>query len=295
MKKIGWPVALSIAISTPLWAREVASHPHGESHSEAAQKPSELTLAKQNALLQKNTDGKGYGPQSPRDLSNFKGANGRVFAFAPPYQEMNLCNIHFHKNAEHKGGEFTTFAGYGDGHGYHTGYKYSGHLSSAQAQPLAEDVCPSKHGGVQVGDTIELHYVHSTAQVQPGATLNACLSDTGANPQLRVEAQVFVLVNDPRAADFAELTQIGEVNGYHQAMKIPQNAGDPVQYAGSTTGPAYNEKGSPLQVTWSVRPKVLKVNAASVGQWCKGNAFQEDHAHGVRNLVVDEKLLSKMR
>ncbi len=295
MKKLGWAVALSIAICTPLWAREVASHPHGDAHSEAAQKSSELTLVKQNALLQKNTEGKGYGPQSPRDLSNPKGANGRVFAFAPPYQEMNLCNIHFHKNAEHKGGEFTTFAGYGDGHGYHTGYKYSGQLSADQAQPLSEDVCPSKHGGVQVGDTIELHYVYSTAQVQPGATLNACLSDIGANPQLRVESQVFVLVNDPIAADFADLTQTGEVNGYHQAVKIPQNSGDPVQYAGSTTGPAYNDKGSPLQVTWSVRPKVLKVNAATVGQWCKGNAFKEDHAHGVRNLVVDEKLLSKMR
>lgn len=24
---------------------------------------------------------------------------------------MNLCNIHFHKNAEHKGGEFTVYAG----------------------------------------------------------------------------------------------------------------------------------------------------------------------------------------
>ncbi len=49
---------------------------------------------------------------------------------------MNLCNIHLHKNAEHKGGEFTTYAGNGDGHGYLTGYKYSGHLSEAE---LADD------------------------------------------------------------------------------------------------------------------------------------------------------------
>jgi hypothetical protein len=84
------------------------------------------------------------------------------------------------------------------------------------------------------------------------------------------------------------------LNGYHQALNIPKNAGKPIEYAGSTTGPGYNEKGSPLQVSWSVRPRVVKVNAESVGQWCKGNVFKEDHAHGVRNLVVDEKLLAPM-
>lgn len=105
---------------------------------------------------------------------------------------------------------------------------------------------------------------------------------------------MFVLVNDAKAADFATLTQVGQVRGYHQAMNIPRNTGKPVQYAGSTTGPSYNEKGSPLQVSWSVRPRVMKVNAASVGEWCKGNSFKEDHAHGVRNLVVNEKLLSRI-
>jgi Delta carbonic anhydrase len=208
---------------------------------------------------------------------------------------MNLCNIHFHKNAEHKGGEFTTFAGHGDGHGYQTGYKYSGKLSASESRPLDAEVCDSKHGGLQVGDTVELHYVHSSAQVVPGPTLGACLSESDSNPQLRVEAQVFVLVNDDKAVDFNELTKVGEVGGYHQALHIPKNAGKPIQYAGSTTGPAYNEKGSPLQVSWSVRPRVLKVNATSVGQWCKGNAFNEDHAHGVRNLVVNDKLLSTIK
>ena len=62
--------------------------------------------------------------------------------------------------------------------------------------------------------------------------------------------------------------------------------------AGSTTGPSYNEAGSPIQVSWSVRPRVAKVNIGSVAQWCEGNVFNEDHAHGVRNLVVNTKLLS---
>jgi hypothetical protein len=34
------------------------------------------------------------------------------------------------------------------------------------------------------------------------------------------------------------------------------------------------------------------VNIGSVAHWCEGNVFNEDHAHGVRNLVVNTKLLS---
>jgi len=79
-----------------------------------------------------------------------------------------------------------------------------------------------------------------------------------------------------------------------QALNTPGDTGTPVQFAGSTTGPGYNEKGSPFQVTWSVRPKVVKINIESVGKWCKGNVFNEDHAHGVRNLVTNPALLSKI-
>jgi hypothetical protein len=111
---------------------------------------------------------------------------------------------------------------------------------------------------------------------------------------LRVETQVYVLVNDKNTLDFTELTKHGLKNGRHQALNIPGNTGAPIQYAGSTTGPGYNEKGSPFQVTWSVRPKVAKVNIETVGKWCKGNVFNEDHAHGVRNLVTNPDLLSKI-
>ena len=142
------------------------------------------------------------------------------------------------------------------------------------------------------GDTIEVHYVHSSAQVTPGPTLGSCLSESIVNPQLRVETQVFVVVNDDEALDFKELTEFEMEDGYYQAENIPQNTGTPIQYDGSTTGPGYNEKASPLQVSWSVRPKVAKVSVASVGEWCKSNAFKEDHGHGVRNLVQDLDLLS---
>lgn len=256
---------------------------------------SDSIIKEQRHMLANNTKNKGFGPQSPRDIDATAGNNKRLFNAAPAYTEMNLCNIHFHKNAEHKGGEFTKYAGNGDGHGYQSGYQYSGKLSTAELKAVKSDICPSKHGALSPGDTIEVHYVHSTAKIKPGPTLGSCLSEAIKNPQLRVETQVYVLVNDKNALDFASLTKHGKKNGLHQALNIPDNTGTPVQYAGSTTGPGYNEKGSPFQVTWSVRPKVAKVNIESVGQWCEGNIFDEDHAHGVRNLVTNLDLLSEIK
>jgi hypothetical protein len=248
----------------------------------------------QRAALAANTEGQGFGPQSPRDIDSVKGKNKRLFGEAPKFRKMNLCNIHFHKFAEHKGGQFTTYAGNGDGLGKNTGYKYSGKFTKSELEPTAP-VCDGKYGALNPGDTIEVHYVHTSADVEPGPTLGACLSPSIANPQLRVEAVVMALVNDPKAADFVRLAEVGERRGYAQAMNISKNLGYPVQYAGSTTGPKFNEEGSPLQVSWSVRPKVLKVDVASVGEWCEDNIFDEVAAHGVRNLVTNKDLLSKIK
>lgn len=249
-------------------------------------------IAHQRQALAEKTSGAGFGPQSPRDIGAIDGANPRLFVAAPPRAHMNLCNIHFHESAEHRGGEFTTYAGNGDGHGYGTGYKYNGALTDAELEPLDYKVGSSDHGDLEPGDTIEVHYVFTTAKVDPGPTLGSCLSEAVNNPQLRVEAQVYVLVNDDQALDFVKLTQVGVVGGFHQAPNIPTDTGAPVQYAGSTTGPGYNEKGSPFQVTWSVRPKVAKVSIASVDYWLSGNIFNEEYAHGVRNLVRNPDLLS---
>lgn len=273
----------------------LSMHVNAKSNDHHAGKAvSDQVISEQRAKLAVNTKNKGFGPQSPRDIDAVAGQNARAFNAAPAYSKMNLCNIHLHKNAEHKGGEFTTYAGNGDGHGFQTGYKYSGKLTAAELKSPQGDICPSKHGALNTGDTIEVHYVHSSAQVEPGPTLGACLSDAIKNPQLRVETQVFVLVNDSQALDFVNLTEFEKVNGLHQAKYIPSNTGVPVQYTGSTTGPGYNEKGSPFQVSWSVRPKVAKVNIDSVGKWCEGNTFNEDHAHGVRNLVTNPELISEI-
>ena len=113
-------------------------------------------------------------------------------------------NAALESNITGQGHEFTSFAGVGNGHGYETGFKFAGMLKSREATPMESDVYAGNHGGLQSGDTVELHCVDSTAQAVPG--------------------------------------------------------------------------------TSRVRPKVMKVNPQTVDQWCNGNTFKEDHAHGVHDL-----------
>jgi len=236
----------------------------------------------------------GFGPQTPRDIDSKAGDNAQTFAFAPAYQNMNLCNIHFHNNAEHKAKDYAIFAGDGE-HGHGGGYQcaMSKKLSAAELAPTKAEICK----GLKPGDTIEVHWVHSSCQVKPGKGLGACLNDKCANPGLRVEAQVFTLVNDPKATQFSDFDYDGKVvKGKHQAKAVPNKSGKPVLFMGSTTGPKYTESTcSPLQVTWSVRPKCAKLDINSLGEWCAKNNFEEDHAHGVRKLVTNKNLLSKIK
>ncbi|MDX8400271.1 MAG: delta-class carbonic anhydrase [Gallionellaceae bacterium] len=289
-------------------------------------------IAKQREELKEHSNVK-TGPQAPRDIAlvSTLGSNSVFFTAAPSSNTMNLCNIHFHKNAEHKGGQFTSYAGNGNGDGNQSGYKSTLKLTNSELSPANGEICPSAHSYLQSGDTIEAHYVYSSANVKPGHSLAACFSGSTAqskgvhgktSPQLRVETQVYVLVNDRNAKDFNALAKYEIVNepigtNLYQATGLPTltESGNPVEYAGSTTGPGYNETPSPYLVTWAVRPKVVKVNIATVGRWCdqtiprkdangnvmkdaegkvlKGNVFEEDHAHGVRNLVKEPSLLSR--
>jgi hypothetical protein len=233
----------------------------------------------------------GFGPQTPRDIAEVSGSHPRVFMLAPPVSQMNLCNIHTHTNAEHKGPGFSVFAGEGE----HGGYKCNGtdKLTEVELQDAADG-----HGafhGVKPGDTIEVHWVHTSCDVEPGEGLGSCLSEKCANPELRVEAQVFLLVNDPNALDFSKFAYSGKKTGnLHQARSLPAGTGDPILFAGSTTGPQYTQSAcSPLQVTWSVRPECAKLDIGSLHKWASdGNVFKENHSHGVRQLVTAPELLS---
>jgi len=233
----------------------------------------------------------GFGPQTPRDIDSTNGTNPQLFSIAPSSKNMNLCNIHFHNNAEHKAKDFAIYAGEGD-HGHGGGYqcKISKELTQSEMVPPKKKICK----GLKPGDTIEVHWVHSSCQVTPGKGLGSCLSDKCANPDLRVETQVFTLVNDASALNFNDMGYGGNmVKGKHQPKSLPTGTGKPVEFLGSTTGPKYTEQScSPLQVTWSVRPQCAKLDINSLGEWCDNNEFSEDHAHGVRKLVTNPKLLS---
>jgi len=297
MKQLMIALATAVLLASPAIAGE---HGHKEESGHGAHGPvSDKVIAEQRAELAKNTNGKGFGPQAPRDIDSAAGSNDIVFSQAPGYTGMNLCNIHFHKNAEHKGGQFTEYAGNGNGEGYQSGYKAAIKLSENETHATHGKICDSAHSTLKAGDTIEVHYVYSTADIKPGHSLGSCLNADSEmagmqNPQLRVEAQVYVVVNDKNALDFGKLTTVGKAHGKYQASNMPTNLGTPVNYIGSTTGPGYNEKGSPYFVSWQVFPNVAKVDIETVGKWCKGNEFEEDHAHGVRNLVMNPALLSQI-
>ncbi|MBZ0112048.1 MAG: cadmium carbonic anhydrase [Thermoanaerobaculia bacterium] len=232
----------------------------------------------------------GFGPQTPRDIDQPAGTSPRRFSLAPEPTRMNLCNIHFHVSAEHRARDFSVVAAGGEdgrGGGYQCNLVSS--LPAEVLTPLSENSCH----GVEAGDTVEVHWVYSSCDVTPGVGLGACLSASCANPDLRVEAQVFALVNDPSALAFGAMDAGAVVDGYHQAKSLPAGTGEPVVFRGSTTGPSYDDQNcSPLQVTWSVRPQCAQLDITSLSRWCQSNVFEEDHAHGVRPLVTHPELLS---
>ena len=230
----------------------------------------------------------GMGPQTPRDISSTFGLNAEAFPLAPPAGEMHLCNIHTHTNAEHKGPGFGMFVSSADDGGF--ACNETPNLSDVELAPA-----PGVYQGVEPGDTIEVHWVHTSCQTTPGEGLGACVPEACSDPLLRVETQVFLVVNDPDALDFTTMAYDGNVvDGRHQAKVIPSTTGEPVLFRGSTTGPSYDQrKCSPARVTWNVRPQCAKLDINSLHRWAEqGNVFNETGSHGVRQLVTAPELLS---
>ncbi len=230
------------------------------------------------------------GPQAPRDIASLAGNNKIQFDFAPPATELNLCNIHTHTNAEHKGPGFSVFVEKEE----HGGYACNGggNLTEAEKAPA-----PGAYGAVEPGDTIEVHWVYTSCEATPGHTLSACIPAGCTDPALRVESQVFLLVNDENAADFMTMNYGGTViDGLHQAKKLPDTTGTPVEFIGSTTGHDYNDQEcSPYQVTWNVRQQCEKLDINSLHEWAEsGNVFEETGSHDVRHLVTNPEILADM-
>lgn len=167
----------------------------------------------------KNQDGSTCGPQTPRDIGDFYGENPVTFPLEKNYRKLNLCNIHFHKNAEHKGPGFSVHKG----DGKHDGYACNERVDYSEKR--FAKFGPGACKGIEAGDTIEVHWVHSSCDVKPGATLGSCLAEGCTNPKLRVETQVFLLVNDRKVPSFADYTKLVRRRGYHQASRLPSRKG----------------------------------------------------------------------
>ncbi len=244
------------------------------------------------------------GPQTPRDIAKKAGKQMPTWPIASAPTSMNLCNIHFHVNAEHKGPDFSIDAGKGE----HGGFKCN-ETTKLKPAELKEGDAHDGHGGaghggachgVKPGDTIEVHWVFSSCNVGPGEGLGACSSPSCTNPTLRVESQVFLVVND--AGSTSKVMKFGDFDyagapkgGLHQPKALPATS-TPVVFRGSTTGPKYTETAcSPLQATWSVRPKCAKLGIKSLHEWCAKNVFKENHGHGVRQIVTSPARLDQIR
>ena len=230
------------------------------------------------------------GPQTPRDITSVAGLNTVTFPMAPPASEMNLCNIHTHTNAEHKGPGFSVFVNATDAGGYACN-------ETAELTPEELSPAPGAYQRVKPGDTIEVHWVHTSCGAMPGEGLGACVPETCTDPLLRVEVQTFLVVNDETALDFMDMAYQGNVvGGLHQALSIPADTGTPVVFRGSTTGSSYTQSTcSPAQVTWSVRPQCAKLDINSLHAWAEsGNVFNETESHGVRQLVTAPELLASI-
>ncbi|WP_179137668.1 delta-class carbonic anhydrase [Candidatus Entotheonella palauensis] len=110
------------------------------------------------------------------------------------------------------------------GAGQHGGWKCNADIQSQQKAEALAPITASANGctNVQPGDTIEVHWIFSSCNVQPGEGLGACLSAECVNPQLRVEAAVYLLVNDDQAIDFGQFDyHTIDRQTYHQPTQLP--------------------------------------------------------------------------
>jgi len=225
------------------------------------------------------------GPQAPRDIDSAWGSNTTQFKTANNIDKMNLCDIHYHWNAEHKSAAYSTFVSTGNDH---SGWAVIAPASTDPKERAENDIGGEEHPiGVMVGDTIEVHFVHTTCNVkyeelEPKNGLNNCVSEVCANPQLRVVAQVFKVVDDEH--EHADVTDLDHPMKHDDARVV---------YTGSTTGSKYNnDHCSPFQVTWDVKKTPATISAHGLAHWSHEH---DQHAHAVRELVTHDDLLSPIR
>ena len=109
------------------------------------------------------------GPQTPRDISNGYGLNTVTFPGAPASSEMNLCNIHSHTQAEHRGPGFNIPSPSAEEPGFIC--NDTSNLTPAELAPY-----PGAFPGAEPGKTIEVHWVFTSCDASPGEGLGASVT-----------------------------------------------------------------------------------------------------------------------
>lgn len=223
-------------------------------------------------------------PQAPRDISTTatgtRSSRVKIVPWAT-YKTMTHVNTHFHLGAEHKSDGEYDIAGTASSISSATpGYKCDTSTFPSN-QMAAYDFQYCKE--VEVGETYELHWVHSNNGVSLGGGLGGAFA-RGQNPTVSVAGQVFVVVNDPSEAIPDLVDKFQEFQGFSVRS-----------YMGSTTGGSYNnEICSPYTVSWHVDPTCRLVDAASFDQMCKilkeNDAEADIHPHSSR-AIVDPKFV----
>jgi len=211
------------------------------------------------------------GPQSPRDLAVAGGTN-RLPVPGDGTRPPRLCNVHFHRPAEHAGiAECPAVASEGGG-------------------GAAAGVCGSgEHRPVRAGEEIEAHWVYTSCpeppEPRPGLDNCVCGSQEGPDPMVLMVLGRAYLVSPDGTSGAAD--------------RLAEPAGVLARYGGSTTGPSYSGGGpddprpcSPARVQWAMDRRCLALQVSALGEWCRTNPWNEDHAHGLRDVIEREDWLS---
>jgi len=228
-------------------------------------------------------------PQAPRDLST--GATGlrEPKAHVMTMEQSNqlyVTNVHFHLGAEHKS-DFYNIPNASDAYDQgrsedkiRPGFMCdTSSFTSDQLKEYTFQHCED----VEVGRTYEVHYVSSSAGTKDGGLkdgLGVAAAGRGlANPMIVVKAMVYLVVDDEAF--------------YQDDLLSNFDTDGALMYAGSTTGPSYNnEVCSPYTITWHVSPKCTTVSASAFDKLCQdmvSNGEVKDVApHASRLLVAEE-------
>jgi len=251
-------------------------------------------------------------PQAPRDLTS--GATGLLKPKAATLSEaqaesLPLVNVHYHLGAEHRSEDYSNATSSrafdagglarrlgGGSNAPRPGFMCATEtLTAKELTPYTFQHCK---GQVEVGESFEVHYVHSSAGYSPEDLkevdidgiddgLGGAANGRGIlNPMIVVQAQVFQVVHGGQ-----------DVEDMLHGWTVVDHSNS-VMYAGSTTGQTHNNMVcSPYAITWHVDKSCHKVSPATFDNLCKQMSekykLKEDlYPHGSRKLV-DSKYVVK--